>query len=161
MYRSSDGVVELATVDISTPSFLPLTNDAVNAMRAHLAASGVLPAGLSAQVSGQAGIGRDYLQAIQDGTNRTTMVTILLVIVVLLLIYRAPLAALAPLLTIGAAFLVSRGVLGYLAQAGWESLVGPGFCSSLSWSSAWARTTRSSSSRASERSLAATAARMR
>jgi RND superfamily putative drug exporter len=55
----------------------------------------VLPAGLVAQVSGQAGIGRDYLQAIRDGTDRTTLVTIVLVIVVLLLIYRAPLAALA------------------------------------------------------------------
>ncbi|MFI5258481.1 MAG: MMPL family transporter [Candidatus Limnocylindrales bacterium] len=120
MYRSSDGVVELATVDISTPSFLPRTNNAVDAIRAHLARSGVLPAGLSAQVTGQAGIGRDYLQAIQDGTDRTTVVTIVLVILVLLLIYRAPLAALAPLLTIGSAFLVSRGVLGFLAQGGWQ-----------------------------------------
>ena len=46
--------------------------------------------------------------------------TILLVIVVLLLIYRAPLAALVPLVTIGGAFVVSRGVLGFLAAAGWQ-----------------------------------------
>ena len=120
MFRSADGVVELATVDISTPAFLPRTNESVDAIRAHLDGSGVLPAGLTAQVTGQAGIGRDYLQAIRDGTDRTTMVTILLVILVLLLIYRAPLAALAPLMTIGSAFLVSRGVLGFLAQQGWQ-----------------------------------------
>ena len=120
MFRSTDGVVELARVDMSTPSFLPRTNAAINAVRAHLADSGVLPSGLSAQVTGQAGIGRDYLQAIEDGTSRTTLVTIFLVVLVLLLIYRAPLAALAPLMTIGSAFLVSRGVLGFLAQGGWQ-----------------------------------------
>ena len=120
MFRSTDGIVELARVDMSTPSFLPRTNAAINAVRAHLADSGVLPSGLSAQVTGQAGIGRDYLQAIEDGTSRTTLVTIFLVVLVLLLIYRAPLAALAPLMTIGSAFLVSRGVLGFLAQGGWQ-----------------------------------------
>ena len=119
MFRSADGVVELARVDMAHPSFLPLINDTINAVRGHLAAASVLPAGLVAQVTGQAGIGRDYLQAIKEGTDRTTFVTIILVVLVLLLIYRAPLAALAPLLTIGAAFLVSRGVLGFIAQAGW------------------------------------------
>ena len=120
MFRSSDGVVELARVDLDSPSFLPRTNAAIDAIRTQFAAPGVLPSGLVAQVSGQAGIGRDYLQAIRDGTDRTTLVTIVLVIVVLLLIYRAPLAALVPLATIGCAFLVSRGLLGFLAQGGWK-----------------------------------------
>ena len=120
MYRSADSVVELARVDLNYPSFVPKTNAAIDAIRAHLGASKVLPAGLQAQVTGQAGIGRDYLKAIQDGTDRTTLVTIVLVVVVLLLIYRAPFAALVPLMTIGAAFLVSRGLLGFLAQGGWK-----------------------------------------
>jgi RND superfamily putative drug exporter len=120
MLRSADGVVELAEVDFDTPSFVPVTNEAVDTIRAHLTASGVLPGGLSAQVTGQAGIGRDYSQAILDGTDRTTLVTIVLVVLVLLLIYRAPLAALVPLVTIGVAFLVSRGLLGFLAQGGWK-----------------------------------------
>jgi RND superfamily putative drug exporter len=120
MFRSTDGVVELARLDMSTPAFLPETNATITAVRAHLAESGVLPAGLTAQLTGQAGIGRDYLQAIQEGTDRTTLATILLVVIVLLLIYRAPLAALVPLITIGSAFLVSRGILGFMAQAGWQ-----------------------------------------
>jgi len=120
MFRSADGVVELARIDMSTPSFLPRTNDAVDVIRTHLADPSVLPVGLGAQLTGQAGIGRDYLDAIKEGTDRTTLVTIVLVILVLLLIYRAPLAALAPLLTIGAAFMVARGVLGLMAQAGWQ-----------------------------------------
>ena len=35
-------------------------------------------------------------------------------------IYRAPLAALIPLITIGGAYVVSTGVLGFLAAAGWQ-----------------------------------------
>ena len=120
MFRSADGVVELARVDLSFPSFVPKTNAAIDAIRTHLGGSNVLPPGLQAQVTGQAGIGRDYLKAIQEGTDRTTLVTIVLVVAVLLLIYRAPFAALVPLLTIGAAFLVSRGLLGFLAQGGWK-----------------------------------------
>ncbi|HEX7497098.1 MAG TPA: MMPL family transporter [Candidatus Limnocylindrales bacterium] len=118
--RSPDGVVELARIDLSTPSFLPRTNAAIDVIREYFAKAGVLPAGLVAQVTGQAGIGRDYLAAIKEGTDRTTLVTIILVVLVLLLIYRAPLAALAPLITIGSAFLIARGVLGFMAQAGWQ-----------------------------------------
>jgi RND superfamily putative drug exporter len=120
MFQSQDGTVELARVDLDQPSFLPASNEAIDALRAHLAEPGVLPPGLTAQVSGQAGIGRDYIAAIQEGTDRTTLATVVLVVIVLLLIYRAPLAALVPLATIGCAFLVSRGVLGFAAQAGWQ-----------------------------------------
>jgi RND superfamily putative drug exporter len=119
MFRSEDGTVDLR-LDLNEPSFLPAANEAIDSVRAHLAAPGVLPAGLSAQLSGQAGIGRDYLAAIQEGTDRTTLATIILVVVILLLIYRAPLAAMVPLATIGCAFLVSRGLLGFVAEAGWK-----------------------------------------
>ncbi len=118
MYRSADGAVELATVQLNVVSFQEASNGAIDALRVHIAAS--RPAGLQVNVTGQAGIGRDYMKALLDGTDRTTLVTILLVVVILLLIYRAPLAALVPLLTIGAAFLVARGVLGELGAAGWK-----------------------------------------
>ncbi len=118
MFRSPDGAVELATVQFNTVSFQEKTNAAVDAIRAHVAAT--VPAGLRVSVTGQAGIGRDYMQALLDGTDRTTVVTIVLVVLILLLIYRAPLAALVPLLTIGAAYLVGRGVLGELGSAGWK-----------------------------------------
>jgi len=69
MFRSSDGIVELARVDLGYPSFVPETNAAVDAIRAHLAVSNVLPSGLRAQVTGQAGIGRDYLKASRTGPS--------------------------------------------------------------------------------------------
>ena len=78
------------------------------------------PAGLETHVTGAAAISSDYLEAVQVGTDSTTTVTIILVILVLLAIYRAPLAALIPLATIGVAFVVSKGVLGFLAAAGWQ-----------------------------------------
>ena len=62
----------------------------------------------------------DYLEAVIMGTDRTTVVTVLLVIVILLLIYRAPVAALVPLLTIGASFVAARAALALLAMAGWR-----------------------------------------
>ena len=55
-----------------------------------------------------------------QGTDSTTRVTIILVLAILLLIYRAPLAAMVPLVTIGGAYVVARGVLGILAAAGWK-----------------------------------------
>ena len=118
MYRSADGTTELISVQLKVASFQRASNQAVDAMRAQLIAT--RPAGMLTEVSGTAGIGRDYLAAISEGTDRTTLVTIVLVVLILLLIYRAPLAALVPLATIGAAFAVARGALGFLAQAGWQ-----------------------------------------
>ncbi len=118
MLSSKDGTTQIATVNLDAPSFLTAANHAVAALREHLRATA--PAGLEAHVTGSAGIGSDYLQAIVEGTDRTTAVTVVLVVLILLLIYRAPLAALVPLMTIGVAFLVSRGLLGLLAAAGWK-----------------------------------------
>ena len=116
--RSSDGVVELLQVQLGVTSFDPKAEAATATIRDHLAS--VAQAGLTANVTGSVGIGSDYLTSILQATDRTTVVTIILVILVLLLIYRAPLAALVPLATIAVAYLVSRGVLGWLGQSGWK-----------------------------------------
>ena len=113
---SGDGTTELATVRLDVVSFQQGANAAVSGIREHIAATA--PAGLAVHVSGSVGIGADYVEALTEGTDRTTIVTILLVVIILLAIYRAPLAALVPLLTIGAAFLVSRGLLGWVAESG-------------------------------------------
>lgn len=116
--QSADGVAEIVQVNLSVGGFERTGGEAVRALR-ELLADG-LPAGLQANVTGQAGIGADYLDAALKATDRTTVVTVALVLLILLAIYRAPLAALAPLLTIALAWVVARGVLGWLAQAGWQ-----------------------------------------
>ena len=115
--RSADGSVELLQVQLDAAAFQPVANQSAAQIREHLASA---PSGLQANVTGSVGIGADYLDSILAATDRTTLVTVVLVVIVLLLIYRAPLAALVPLLTIGAAYLVGSGILGYLAQAGWR-----------------------------------------
>ena len=118
MLRSADGKLEMVAVNLDVTAAGSGADAVISAVRDHLNATA--PAGLDAHVTGTAAISTDYLAAIVKGTESTTIVTIVLVVVILLLIYRAPLAALVPLITIGAAFLVSRGVLGMLAAAGWR-----------------------------------------
>jgi putative drug exporter of the RND superfamily len=76
------------------------------------------PEGLEIYVSGQVGIYADLFNSLSKSINLTTLLTIILVIVLLIAIYRSPVAALVPLLTIGIAFLSSRGVLGLIGKAG-------------------------------------------
>ena len=118
MMLSPDGKLELMNVNLTVGSLAGGAGGAVDALRAHLVQTA--PSGVQAHVTGSAGISLDYMNAIVKGTDSTLLVTIALVVVILLLVYRAPLAALVPLATIGVAYLVSRGVLGYLASAGWR-----------------------------------------
>ena len=80
---------------------------------------------LQVYVSGEAGIMNDMMSTMMESIDITTIVTIILVIVLLLIIYRSPIAMLVPLLTIGTAYLISRGVLGYMGEWGinlWSQL---------------------------------------
>jgi RND superfamily putative drug exporter len=64
--------------------------------------------------TGPAGIGRDLTRASADSLEGTTLATVVLVVVVLLLVYRAPLLALIPLLTIAASVWVALQALALL-----------------------------------------------
>jgi RND superfamily putative drug exporter len=61
--------------------------------------------------TGQAGVGRDLTAAGADSLDSTTVVTVVLVVVILLLVYRAPLLALVPLLTIAASVFLALKLL--------------------------------------------------
>ncbi len=67
-----------------------------------------------------AGIGRDYAEAAQRALRRTTWVTVTAVLVILVLVYRAPLAAMVPLVSIGTSVFIAMSVLDLLAGAGWS-----------------------------------------
>jgi RND superfamily putative drug exporter len=64
--------------------------------------------------TGSAGIGRDLTAATGESLDATTWATVALVIVVLLLVYRAPLLALIPLVTIALSVWVSLELLALL-----------------------------------------------
>jgi RND superfamily putative drug exporter len=65
-------------------------------------------------VTGPAGIGRDLIRAGGNSLQGTTWATIILVVVILLLVYRAPLLALVPLVTIAVSVWVALQLLALL-----------------------------------------------
>jgi RND superfamily putative drug exporter len=100
---SADGHCSLIQVSLGTPFLAVQTRTTVDraesAVRAAFAESGAGAPRLL--VTGPAGVGRDLTKASGDSLDGTTIATVILVVVVLLLVYRAPLLALVPLLTIG------------------------------------------------------------
>jgi len=59
------------------------------------------PSGLRVGMTGSAMVGHDLNQAANSSLDATTVATIVLVLAILLIVYRSPLLALVPLLTIG------------------------------------------------------------
>ncbi len=65
------------------------------------------PAGLELAVTGSAVVGHDINTAANESISNTTWATVILVIVILLVVYRSPLLAMVPLVTIALSVLVS------------------------------------------------------
>ncbi|TWU13782.1 putative membrane protein YdgH [Symmachiella macrocystis] len=76
----------------------------------------LIPDGLDLQLSGTATVGRDMLEARDESAAATETWTVGLVILLLILIYRAPLLALIPLITVGIANQVSLSLASLLSQ---------------------------------------------
>lgn len=77
------------------------------------------PEGLEVELTGSAGLGRDYSVRAKVALERTMWVTVVAVTVILAVVYRAPLAAMVPLLSIGLSVFGAFQVLSLLAEAGW------------------------------------------
>ena len=114
--RSADGAAELVIVSLRATIFTESGNRAVAFLRQHVARTA--PAGLDGHVTGLAALASDQADAILNSFHRTALATVVLVLIILLLVYRSALAPLISLVSIGCAFLLARGVAGYLAQAG-------------------------------------------
>ncbi len=69
------------------------------------------PAGMKTAVTGSAGYGYDYAVAIERSHTKTSIVTFISVTLILLLVYRAPVAAILPLLGISIAAVVTFKIL--------------------------------------------------
>jgi RND superfamily putative drug exporter len=100
---AADGKCTLIQVALATPYLAAQTRTTVDrceeVIRAEIAQAGSDVPQL--YVTGPAGVGRDLVKAGTDSLDQTTIATVVLVIVVLLAVYRAPLLALVPLITIG------------------------------------------------------------
>ena len=77
------------------------------------------PAGVKAYVTGPGGIAADLDRVANEAGETLLIATLALVLVLLLIVYRAPLLALLPLLTVGTAYLGAIGIAYLLIEAGW------------------------------------------
>jgi RND superfamily putative drug exporter len=72
------------------------------------------PTGLSRFITGSAAVGRDTNAATDESIQNTTHTTIVLVILILLVVYRSPLLAMVPLVTIGLSVFASLRLIALL-----------------------------------------------
>ncbi len=91
--------------------------DGVHKIRRYLAEHD--RAGLAAYVTGPGGIAADLDRVAEEAGQTLLIATLALVLILLLVVYRAPLLALLPLLTVGGAYLVAIGIAYLLIEAGW------------------------------------------
>jgi putative drug exporter of the RND superfamily len=112
---SADGTAMIMPLELSVSPLESSAKQAVASIRAY--SHGNFP-GSRIYLTGGVGLLDDMFQSVQDTIGRTTIVTLILVVILLFIIYRSPVAALIPLITIGLSYLVARGLLGYMAAAG-------------------------------------------
>ena len=110
---SGDRQCTLVQISLSTP-FLALATKAAVDQAGTVAKNRLAAAnrpGLKLCTTGAAGVGRDLTTVCGESLEDTTLATVVLVIVVLLCVYRAPLLALVPLVTIALSVWVSLKLL--------------------------------------------------
>ena len=108
--RPGAGQAVLTIVSLNSTHLARSTRLAVDKIETYLADRPAPPAGLESAMTGSAVVGRDMNKASKTSIDNTTYATIVLVVIILLVVYRSPLLALTPLLTI--ALSVKVGALG-------------------------------------------------
>jgi RND superfamily putative drug exporter len=83
---------------------------------------GKVPPGVDIYLTGSAVLGRDHTQAEYQSARATTLLTVILVVGLLILIYRAPLLAAIPLITVYLAVRGALDVLSILAAHGYMTV---------------------------------------
>lgn len=120
---SHDGRASLLAIGLESPFLAARTRQAVHAIEANIqpyireqsSREEERPGDLLVVLTGPAGMGRDLLDAAYHGFDATTWATVILVILLSLLVYRAPLLALVPLLSITCAVWISLKLLAVCA----------------------------------------------
>ena len=114
---SSDGQVAMVLVNLPSNFLSGVSVETVERIDKLLQPG--RPAGLVVEVTGTAGIGRDYSVATKKAFRATTWVTIIAVLVILVVIYRSPIGAMVPLASIGVSVYLAFVLLAMLGNVGW------------------------------------------
>ena len=119
LIKSADGKATLVLVDLTT-DFLDAHNQKLVGQIQELVLDTSeksaefrkhIPPGLELSLSGDATVGRDMQQAARDSAKATENLTVFLVVVLLIAIYRAPMLALIPLITVFVAVQISLAII--------------------------------------------------
>lgn len=134
---SADGRATMVVIELKTEFFDASNTPLIDEIEALIAREGrlysqrivvdgkerpIVPEGLRMALSGSATVGRDMIREGAESSKATELWTVLLVIALLILIYRSPVLALIPLITVAVATEFSLALLALLAQAGWLGL---------------------------------------
>ncbi|HEV3444847.1 MAG TPA: MMPL family transporter [Gemmataceae bacterium] len=118
---SQDRQATLVVIELTT-AFLDRRNnpvvDEVEMLVDRLCQEQALPAGLALEVTGIATAGRDLLEAESQSIRAIERWTFVIVVGLLLLLYRAPLMALIPLVTVFVGVQIALNLLALMARAG-------------------------------------------
>ena len=107
---AADRRAALVVVGFAGPAERADTRAAVVALRRDVAGA-LAGTGLSAGITGQAAVVVDNTRAFGHATAIVAVATFVLIVVLLLLIFRSPVAALLPLLTVGVVYAVTTGLV--------------------------------------------------
>ncbi|MEK6259336.1 MAG: MMPL family transporter [Planctomycetota bacterium] len=127
---SKDGKATLVLVDLTTDFLNSDNQETVGKIQELLLDTSEksaefrkhIPPGLELSLSGDATVGRDMQNAARDSAHATENLTIFLVVFLLIAIYRAPMLALIPLLTVGVSVRLTMSLLTLMAQYHWTIL---------------------------------------
>jgi RND superfamily putative drug exporter len=119
LLKSADRRAELIVVDLNT-EFLDTKNwstvASVEQLIGELRDSSATPAGLDVSVAGSAVLGRDTGRAERESAAAVEKWTLIVVIGLLIAVYRAPVLAIIPLLTVAVASAVALRLLGLFSE---------------------------------------------
>lgn len=126
LLQSEDNKASLVIVELST-EFLDQSNAKTVANIEHLIQKDdefkkEIEPGLDITLSGIATVGRDMMRAANQSAEATELWTVLLVVLLLIIIYRAPILALIPLLTVFVSVKIALSVLAILGDWGYVGL---------------------------------------
>ncbi|SDP17824.1 putative drug exporter of the RND superfamily [Paenibacillus sp. yr247] len=114
-FISKDNTTELVIVEFPKQVQQASTADSVKLLKEKFTSP---PSGMSIEFTGSAPIFMDYNTSTNEGLKKTEILTLVLVLGILLFVFRSPIAPFIPLLTIGMAFILTRGFVALFSKAG-------------------------------------------
>ncbi|WP_187274533.1 MMPL family transporter [Paenibacillus sp. N3.4] len=114
-FVSKDRTTEMAIIQFPKDERSAVTTDSLALIKEQLKNN---PTGTTIDYTGSAPISADYNKSSEEGLKKTELLTVILVLSILLIVFRSPIAPFIPLITIGIAFIITRGLVALSTKAG-------------------------------------------